>query len=53
MAKPIKPGTRVKATGGKHAGEVGTVEHSDKSITTVKFENGTSDPVWTELLVTE
>jgi KOW motif-containing protein len=51
-AKPFSKGDVVTAKYGKHAGETGTVEHSDKSITIVKFDN-VSDPVWTEHLERE
>lgn len=46
-------GTQVTATSGRHSGESGFVEHSDKSITTVRF-GAVIDPVWTkDLLDTE
>jgi hypothetical protein len=50
--KVFKTGDTVKATGGKHTGKTGAVMHSDKSITTVKFDV-TVEPVWTNLLVQE
>jgi ribosomal protein L24 len=47
--KIFSKGDVVTALSGKHSGETGTVEHSDKSITTVRF-GGVVDPVWTEHL---
>jgi ribosomal protein L24 len=46
MTKPFTKGDKVTVTSGKHTGKIGTVEHSDKSITTVRFGD-TTDPVWT------
>ena len=50
--RPLKIGIEVLVTSGKHAGKIGIVEHSDKSITTVRFAFG-SDPVWTNMLVVQ
>lgn len=44
-------GTKVKVLDGKHKDKLATVEHSDASITSVRFENSRwSDPVWTKNL---
>lgn len=45
-AKVLPKGASVRPRLGKHAGQLGTVEHSDPSITTVRFGN-VVDPVWT------
>jgi hypothetical protein len=49
-AKPWPTGAKVVVLAGKHTGERGTVEHSDSKITTVKFSDCKSDPVWTDSL---
>jgi hypothetical protein len=49
-AKPWPIGAKVVVLAGKHTGERGTVEHSDSKITTVKFSDCKSDPVWTDSL---